>query len=197
MRVDMDCYKCKKVALHSVAGMDGIDKISINMRERTLTVVGDADPICIVNQIRKKFRCATLLPPPPPPPPSEPAKPEPESEPKPEPQSDPKPEPQSDPKPEPNPEPKPEPEPAPAPAPPTPTPPPPTVEIHREIIYFPQCPHCMGHTPSFAPQEYCGCSEYSSKTDIPWPAYRLPTALPDEVFYVQRNEDNQSWCTIC
>lgn len=56
-----DCYKCKKVALHSVTKIEGIDSLTINMKENTLTVIGDADPVCMSNVLRKKFRCAQLI----------------------------------------------------------------------------------------------------------------------------------------
>lgn len=56
-----DCYKCKRVALHSVTKIEGIDSLTIDMKENTLTVIGDADPVCMSNLLRKKFRCAQLL----------------------------------------------------------------------------------------------------------------------------------------
>lgn len=56
-----DCYKCKKVALHSVTKIEGIDSLTINTKENTLTVIGDADPVCMSNLLRKKFRCAQLI----------------------------------------------------------------------------------------------------------------------------------------
>lgn len=56
-----DCYKCKKVALHSVTKIEGIDSLTVNMKENTLTVTGDADPVCVANLLRKKFRCAEVV----------------------------------------------------------------------------------------------------------------------------------------
>ncbi|KAH9315927.1 hypothetical protein KI387_024554, partial [Taxus chinensis] len=81
MSVNMKCYKCKRVALQSVTRIDGIDSISIDMKEKTLTVVGEADPADLVKEITKKFPCARLIsfgpPPPPSPPPPSPPPPEP------------------------------------------------------------------------------------------------------------------------
>eukprot|EP00253_Pinus_taeda_P030233 PITA_30233 len=61
MSLDLYCDKCKKVALHCVTKIEGIDSLSIDMKERTLTVIGDADPLCIANLLRTEFRCAKLL----------------------------------------------------------------------------------------------------------------------------------------
>lgn len=47
--------------MHSVTKIDGIDSLSIDMKERTLTVIGDADPVCVTNLLRRKFRCAKLI----------------------------------------------------------------------------------------------------------------------------------------
>lgn len=62
MRLHMnDCYKCKKVALQSVTKIEGIDSLTVNMKENTLTVIGDADPVLVANLLRKKFRCAEVV----------------------------------------------------------------------------------------------------------------------------------------
>jgi len=61
MAVDLCCDKCKKIALHSVTKIEGIDSLSIDMKQRTLTVIGDADPVGVANMLRKKFRCAKLI----------------------------------------------------------------------------------------------------------------------------------------
>lgn len=74
MKLDMNgCYKCKKVALHSVTKIEGIDSLSMNMKDSTLTVIGEADSVTVANMLRRKFRCAEMIyggpmPPPPPPP---------------------------------------------------------------------------------------------------------------------------------
>nr|ACN41046.1 unknown [Picea sitchensis] len=82
IRLDMQCSKCKKVALHSVTNIEGIDSLTINMKESTLTVIGDADPACMTMLLRKKFRCAQLVsfgPNPLPKPPSSPKPPPPQT----------------------------------------------------------------------------------------------------------------------
>nr|ABK27066.1 unknown [Picea sitchensis] len=61
MSLDLRCDKCKKIALHSITKIEGIDSLSIDMKERTLTVIGDADPVGVANMLRTKFRCAKLL----------------------------------------------------------------------------------------------------------------------------------------
>eukprot|EP00252_Welwitschia_mirabilis_P010288 TRINITY_DN23485_c0_g1_i1.p1 TRINITY_DN23485_c0_g1~~TRINITY_DN23485_c0_g1_i1.p1 ORF type:complete len:224 (+),score=22.82 TRINITY_DN23485_c0_g1_i1:177-848(+) len=59
--VDMHCRKCKKIALHSVSKLEGIDKVEIDMKQKTMTVIGDADPACITNQLRKDFPCTRII----------------------------------------------------------------------------------------------------------------------------------------
>jgi hypothetical protein len=39
----------------------GLDSLSFDMKESTLTVIGDADPVCVANLLRKKFRCAEVV----------------------------------------------------------------------------------------------------------------------------------------
>lgn len=84
IELDFNCSKCKKIALHSVTKIEGIDSLTINIKESTLTVIGDADPTCMTNLLRKKFRCARLIsfgavpkpkPKPDPPKPADPPKP--------------------------------------------------------------------------------------------------------------------------
>lgn len=169
MSVDMDCYKCKRVALQSITKIDGIDTVSINMKERTITVDGDADPVCIANQIRSKFKCARVVsygPPPPPPKQEEPKKKDgkkddgkkedgkKDGEKKDDVKKD---------------------------------------DVKSQIIicpgYRPSVAHC-----SCAPHQHCGCSSKSGM--MAWPGYYPPQPPANEVWYIS-NEDNQGYCTIC
>ncbi|XP_031477779.1 heavy metal-associated isoprenylated plant protein 39-like [Nymphaea colorata] len=44
--------KQKKKVMQTVTSFDGIDRISMDMKEMKLKVVGDVDPIDLVNQLR-------------------------------------------------------------------------------------------------------------------------------------------------
>eukprot|EP01018_Ginkgo_biloba_P029079 Gb_15541 [translate_table: standard] len=61
MSLDVNCLKCKKEALKVIAEVKGVDDVSINMEENTLTVIGDADPVLLTRRIRKKFKNAQLV----------------------------------------------------------------------------------------------------------------------------------------
>ncbi|GLJ39754.1 hypothetical protein SUGI_0812590 [Cryptomeria japonica] len=180
MSVDMDCYKCKRVALQSVTKIDGIDTISINMKERTITVDGDADPVCIANEIKRKFRCARLVSYGPPPPPPKPSK---DKEKKGDDKKDDgkkgdekkdggkkgdgkKEDGKKD-------------------------------EPTHQIIVCPRYPQCVGYCSCPRPQ-HCGCHTCSSKSGMtPWPGYLPPRPPANEVWYIWNDENYQRSCTIC
>lgn len=62
IRLEMkDCDKCKKIALQSVAKIVGIDSLSINMEDCTLTVIGEADPVFVAKTLRRKFRGVEIV----------------------------------------------------------------------------------------------------------------------------------------
>lgn len=47
--------KEKQKAMKAVSGLSGIDSISMDMKEKKLTVIGNVDPIEIVNKLRKTW----------------------------------------------------------------------------------------------------------------------------------------------
>nr|ADE77637.1 unknown [Picea sitchensis] len=53
LRLVMDDYNMKRRALHSITKVEGIDSISLNMMEKKITVIGEADPVCITIKLRK------------------------------------------------------------------------------------------------------------------------------------------------
>jgi len=151
----IDCYKCKKVALHSVTEIEGLDSLSFDMKESTLTVIGDADPVCVANLLRKKFRCAEVVYAGTMPPPREPKTPR-----------------------------------VPTPAPP-PAPPRPKCCHVCEAQCCSRCSAC-----SCRPVKCCPpCSACSCRPDILWPQYQHPCANPGEVWYVWKEEPQDS-CVI-
>ncbi|GKB59293.1 heavy metal-associated isoprenylated plant protein 43-like protein [Tanacetum coccineum] len=70
LKVQLSGDKCKKKILRSVSGLQGVDKIELDVDKGTLTVTGDADPYEIILRTKKagKFvEVVTIGPPPAPP----------------------------------------------------------------------------------------------------------------------------------
>ncbi|XP_074347973.1 heavy metal-associated isoprenylated plant protein 39-like [Apium graveolens] len=60
VKVDIFEEKEKKKALKTVSSLSGIASISIDMSDRKLTVIGDVDPIGVVNKLRKLWHAELL-----------------------------------------------------------------------------------------------------------------------------------------
>ncbi|KAK3220229.1 hypothetical protein Dsin_014199 [Dipteronia sinensis] len=53
MKLELYDERAKKKAMKTVSGMQGVDSILMDMKDRKLTVVGDIDPVDIVSKLRK------------------------------------------------------------------------------------------------------------------------------------------------
>ncbi|CAM8923821.1 unnamed protein product [Rhodiola kirilowii] len=53
LKIDMPDDGAKRKAMKTVAGYPGIDSISIDMKERKLTIIGTVDPTKVVSRLRK------------------------------------------------------------------------------------------------------------------------------------------------
>jgi hypothetical protein len=47
------CEKCKKRALEIIASVEGVDSIAMDMKEKKITVMGEADPVSLKIQLRR------------------------------------------------------------------------------------------------------------------------------------------------
>ncbi|KAI3879355.1 hypothetical protein MKX03_011206 [Papaver bracteatum] len=54
-----DDNRCKQKAMKSVSGISGVDSVSIDMKDKKLTVIGDVDAVVIVKKLRR--HCHTTI----------------------------------------------------------------------------------------------------------------------------------------
>ncbi|GLJ41297.1 hypothetical protein SUGI_0854860 [Cryptomeria japonica] len=60
LKVNIDCEKCKRKVMKTVAGMEGVDSVQVDSKDGKITVIGDADPVSIINKLRKFGRSDLL-----------------------------------------------------------------------------------------------------------------------------------------
>ncbi|WOL06623.1 hypothetical protein Cni_G15357 [Canna indica] len=60
VKVEVHCEKDKKKALKAVSGFQGIDSLTIEIKDRKLTVVGTVDPVKLVEKLRRCWHAEIL-----------------------------------------------------------------------------------------------------------------------------------------
>lgn len=53
LKLAVEDEKTKRRAMRGIAAVEGIESVSVNMMERKMTVIGEADPVFIAAQLRK------------------------------------------------------------------------------------------------------------------------------------------------
>ncbi|ONI25413.1 hypothetical protein PRUPE_2G301600 [Prunus persica] len=53
LKLELYDEKVKKKAMRAVSGLEGLDSISMDMKDKKLTVTGDIDPVNLVSKLRK------------------------------------------------------------------------------------------------------------------------------------------------
>ncbi|OWM64275.1 heavy metal-associated isoprenylated plant protein 39-like [Punica granatum] len=56
VKLDLHDGKAKQKALKTVASLQGIDSLSMDMKEKKLTVIGAVDPVSVVSKLRKYWQ---------------------------------------------------------------------------------------------------------------------------------------------
>ncbi|KAJ9679543.1 hypothetical protein PVL29_021456 [Vitis rotundifolia] len=52
--------KAKQKAMKNVSSLPGVTSISMDMKDKKLTVIGDVDPVCVVGKLRKSCHTEIL-----------------------------------------------------------------------------------------------------------------------------------------
>uniref|UniRef100_A0A2C9VXZ4 HMA domain-containing protein n=1 Tax=Manihot esculenta TaxID=3983 RepID=A0A2C9VXZ4_MANES len=59
--VELRCSKCRQKVMKLIATIEGITSIVLDPSKKTVTVIGEADPVKIIKKVRKFRKCATIL----------------------------------------------------------------------------------------------------------------------------------------
>lgn len=60
LKVAIDDEKSKIRAMRTIAGVQGVESVAVNMKDRKITVIGEADPVYLTIKLRK-FGVTELL----------------------------------------------------------------------------------------------------------------------------------------
>ncbi|TYI91084.1 hypothetical protein E1A91_D03G166300v1 [Gossypium mustelinum] len=60
LKLDLHDDKEKKKAMKAVSGLSGIDSISMDMKDKKMTVIGGVDPIKVASKLKKQWHTQIL-----------------------------------------------------------------------------------------------------------------------------------------
>ncbi|KAJ6863719.1 hypothetical protein NC652_040312 [Populus alba x Populus x berolinensis] len=61
LKVNINCMKCQTEVLKTVAKLEGIDEIAVDIAKGTLTVIGVVDPVQVAKKLRKSGKMAEVV----------------------------------------------------------------------------------------------------------------------------------------
>ncbi|XP_058084015.1 uncharacterized protein LOC131231731 [Magnolia sinica] len=61
LKVCINCLKCKTNILKAVAKLSGINELAVDDEKGTLTVIGDVDPVCVANRLKKMGKLIEII----------------------------------------------------------------------------------------------------------------------------------------
>ncbi|XP_058084017.1 heavy metal-associated isoprenylated plant protein 43-like [Magnolia sinica] len=61
LKVCINCLKCKTNILKAIAKLSGINELAVDDEKGTLTVIGDVDPMCVANRLKKMGKLIEII----------------------------------------------------------------------------------------------------------------------------------------